>query len=139
MPQQTGSGDRWIGPLAILMAHAVTLGMLFLLVVFVGRAFTDHYTAIGIGTTPRFDAVHSLSDFLSKYSISFVAIVIADALMIRWLAGKPARWLTVYSHSWLTAVVLAMFVAFTWMISPMVWNAANPALAPANQIAANSL
>ncbi len=139
MAQHTGSSVRWIGPLVILMLHTVTLGMLFLLVVFIGHAFTDHYTAIGIGSTPRFDAVHSLSDFLSRYSISFVAVVVADALMIRWLASKPARWLSVYSHAWLTGIVLAMFIAFTWMISPMVWHAANPALAPANQIAANSL
>ncbi len=138
MTQQAGSRVRWGGPIIILVVHAVALGLLFLLLVFVGHSFADHYKAIGIASTPRFDAVNGVADFLSKYSIALVAVLIADAFVIRWLARKPGRWISAYSHTCLTAVVVAMFIAFTWMINPMVWNVVKPAGAPVNQVAVTS-
>lgn len=128
---------RWAGPVTILAVHAIAIGLLFLLIAVVGHAFVDHYKAIGIASTPRFDFINRASDFLSRYSVVFIAVVIVDALIIRWIAKKPARWLSAYSHACLASVVLAMFIAFTWMINPMVWNVPNPAGAPANQAVAS--
>ncbi len=137
MSRDTGTSVRWSGPIAIFTVHAVALGLLFLLLVFVGDAFVEHYKVIGVGSTPRFDTVNSVADFLAKYSIAVVAVVIADAVIIRWLARKPARWLSAYSHAYLAAIVFAMFISFTSMINPMVWNAPNPAVVPANQAIAS--
>ena len=137
MKEDKAINIRSTGLIAIITVHAMALGLLFLLVVFVGHSFVDHYTAIGVASTPRFDAVKSVADFLAKYSIAVIAAMIADALIIRRLAAKSARWLSAYSHTFLAGIVLAMFIAFTWMISPMVWHPPNPVVAPAKQAVAS--
>lgn len=137
MAKDIAESVRWSGPLAILAVHAMALGLLFLLVVFVGHSFVDHYAAIGLASTPRFDAVQAVADFFAKYSIAVVVVMIVDVVIIRRLARMPARWLSAYSHTYLAAIVFVMFIAFTWMINPMVWKAPNPVVAPANQVAAS--
>ncbi|MCC7337155.1 MAG: hypothetical protein IT422_18850 [Pirellulaceae bacterium] len=135
--QDIAESIRWSGPIAILAVHAMALGLLYLLIVFVGHSFVDHYAAIGVGSTPRFDAVKSVADFFAKYSMAVVAVVIVDAVIIRRLARMPARCLSAYSHTYLAAIVFVMFISFTWMINPMVWNAPNLAVPAANQAVAS--
>jgi hypothetical protein len=137
MSQQIGATVRWTGPIAILVVHAMALGLLFLLLAVVGHAFVDHYKAIGIGSTPRFEMVSRIADFLSRSSIAFFAVVITDALIIRWIAKKPARWLSAYSHTYLASIVFVMFIAITWMIHPMVWNAPKAGAVQVNQAVAS--
>jgi hypothetical protein len=128
----------WTGPIAILLVHAMALGLLFLLIVVVGHAFYDHYKATGIPSTPRFDMVNRAADFLARYSAAYFVVLAVDALLIRGIMKKPARWLTTYSHVCLGTIVVAMFIAITWMINPMAINAAKGGVAPANQAVASA-
>ena len=73
MTKGSATNVRWIGLIAIIGVHVVAIGLLFLLVVFVGDSFVNHYKAIAVASTPRFDAMQSVANFLAKYSIVVVA------------------------------------------------------------------
>ena len=113
------------GLISLLVLHAVAIGLVFLMVSTIGNAFVDHYKVIGFASTPRFEVIRQLADFVSRYAIVFVAVVGVDVLIARWIAKHRARWLSAYSHACLAAIALTMFIAVTWMINPIVAHARN--------------
>lgn len=133
MTKDSGTTVRWSGPFAILAVHVMALGLLFLLLVFLGAAFVDHYKVIGIASTPLFEIVTGVSMFLTKYAVIFFAVVLVDALAIAWIAMAGVRWLSAYSHTFMATISFAMFLAFSWMVNPMVGAPAAPTGVPANQ------
>ncbi len=112
--------------------HLVSFGMLYLILVQIANAFSDHYKVVGFATTERFAIVMRVSDYLAAYGWVFAMVIAVDLFIVARMAQKNSRWTSAYSHSVLLSVGAVSFLAVCWMITPMVWSrpgAAKPGVA----------
>lgn len=134
MPTTVNDNDtlrpNWLGQIAMFAIHAMGFCMVYVALVFIGPTFEEHYRSIGVASTSRFDAVMTASSWMASWTLAAVIAVALNGLLIHWLAQRDARLLSRYSHTLLSALGLATFVAFAWMIHPIVWNPPRAAGAP---------
>ncbi len=133
----TRSRSRWPGLLLLSVIHVLSFGMLYLVLVQIAYAFSDHYKLVGFAETDKFSSVLWVSDYLAAYTWIFLLAIALDLVIVYRLFRNGNRWTSAYSHAVLLMIGCTAFVAISWMITPMVWSrpgTAKPAVADSDRL-----
>ena len=114
----------WIGPVGIFLAHAIALGLFFMVLAFIVPSFAHLYLLEGMPRTPQFNRVLFASDYVTIYWVIPFFVIAIDAIIVALIARTTRRWLSTYSHLLLAFIAIATFVSFGWTMHPLDLNIA---------------
>ena len=108
-----------IGPLGVLISHGIVLGVLYLVLTIFVPSLKFHYNLMDVLSTPVFDRIALVSDYVVYYSLISILLLVADAAIILLMAKFGSPWLPFYSHAMHSCLALVIFLSIAMMLQPL--------------------
>lgn len=117
----------WIGPFGMFLSHGIAFCVLYLVLTTFVQSLKFHYEIDNIALTPVFARIEVISEYVLCYSLISIVVIFADALIISMIAKYGPRWLSAYSHTVHSCLIVMLLVTFASMMHPLFWDDARKA------------
>lgn len=117
----------WIGPFGVFLSHVIAFCVLYLVLTIFVPSLKLHYEIDNVAITPVFARINVISEHVIYYSLISILVIFADAVIIALISRSASRWLSAYSHTMHSCLVLLLLVTFASMMHPLFWDDARKA------------